>query len=63
MTRNDDTARTGTQVDPRAGPGLTPLTSWMNTAGALIVLAMMVIVNIDVFGRWLFNTPGRARWS
>lgn len=36
---------------------LMPVTSLMNTLGAVTVLAMMVIVNIDVFGRWLFNTP------
>ena len=36
---------------------LTPVTSLMNTLGAVCVLVMMVIVNIDVFGRWLFNAP------
>jgi TRAP-type C4-dicarboxylate transport system permease small subunit len=29
----------------------------MNTVGALVVLFMVVIVNIDVFGRWLANAP------
>jgi TRAP-type C4-dicarboxylate transport system permease small subunit len=29
----------------------------MNAVGALLVLGMVVIVNIDVFGRWLFNSP------
>jgi len=38
-------------------PVLTPVTTAMNTAGALLVLCMVVIVNIDVFGRWLFNAP------
>ena len=36
---------------------LTPVTALMNTLGAVFVLVMMVIVNIDVFGRWLLNTP------
>lgn len=57
MTRNNDTKAGDDQVVPEPVKGLTPLTSWMNTVGALIVLAMMVIVNIDVFGRWLFNSP------
>jgi len=38
-------------------PGLTPAVTGMNTLGALVVLAMAVIVNIDVIGRWLFNAP------
>jgi TRAP-type C4-dicarboxylate transport system permease small subunit len=29
----------------------------MDALGALIVLGMMIIVNIDVFGRWLFDSP------
>lgn len=29
----------------------------MNTVGALVVLGMVAIVNIDVFGRWLANAP------
>ncbi len=29
----------------------------MDAVGAMIVLGMMVIVNIDVFGRWLFDAP------
>jgi TRAP-type C4-dicarboxylate transport system permease small subunit len=29
----------------------------MNAAGALAVLAMVLFVNIDVFGRWLIDTP------
>ncbi|WP_076446809.1 TRAP transporter small permease subunit [Roseivivax lentus] len=42
---------------PEPTPILTPISTAMNTAGALIVLGMVVIVNIDVFGRWLANTP------
>lgn len=38
-------------------PVLTPITTVMNTVGAIVVLGMVVIVNIDVFGRWLFNSP------
>lgn len=38
-------------------PGFTPLVLAMNVAGAMIVLGMVVIVNLDVFGRWLFNAP------
>lgn len=36
---------------------LTPFTSGMNTLGAVLVLVLMLIVNIDVFGRWIFNSP------
>lgn len=36
---------------------LTPVVVGMDTLGAVIVLAMMVIVNLDVFGRWLADTP------
>lgn len=36
---------------------LTPFTTAMNAVGAIVVLGMVVIVNIDVFGRWLFNSP------
>ncbi|ETX13919.1 hypothetical protein OCH239_06250 [Roseivivax halodurans JCM 10272] len=42
---------------PEPTPVLTPLTTATNTVGALVVLAMVVIVNIDVFGRWLANSP------
>jgi TRAP-type C4-dicarboxylate transport system permease small subunit len=42
---------------PEPTPLLTPLTTAMNTLGALVVLGMVVIVNIDVFGRWLANSP------
>lgn len=38
-------------------PFLIPLTTGMNAIGALVVLAMVAIVNIDVFGRWLANSP------
>lgn len=38
-------------------PGLSPLVVGMDAVGALIVLGMMVIVNVDVFGRWLMDTP------
>jgi hypothetical protein len=30
--------------------------AWILSVGALIVLGMVVIVNIDVFGRWLWNS-------
>jgi len=42
---------------PEPGRFLTPVTTAMNTAGALVVLGMVVIVNIDVFGRWIMNSP------
>jgi len=42
--------------DPKT-PVLTPLVVGMDAVGAMIVLGMMVIVNIDVFGRWLLNSP------
>ncbi|MDQ0314324.1 TRAP transporter small permease subunit [Amorphus orientalis] len=38
-------------------PGLTPAVTGMNMVGAVVVLAMAVIVNVDVLGRWLFNAP------
>jgi TRAP-type C4-dicarboxylate transport system permease small subunit len=40
-----------------ATPGFTPLVVGMDAIGALIVLGMVIIVNIDVFGRWLWNSP------
>lgn len=43
--------------DTSPTPGFTPLVVGMDALGALIVLGMMVIVNIDVFGRWLWNSP------
>lgn len=52
-----DESKVGDGAIPDPVPVLTPITSIMNTAGALIVLAMMIIVNVDVFGRWLLNTP------
>lgn len=65
MTRNRDRGRGGDSPRPAAPapleaagpPVLTPITTAMNTVGALLVLGMVVIVNIDVFGRWLFNSP------
>ena len=38
-------------------PGFTPFVIGMDAVGALIVLGMMIIVNVDVFGRWLFDAP------
>ncbi|MDU8913750.1 TRAP transporter small permease [Aestuariicoccus sp. MJ-SS9] len=43
--------------DGPSTPGLTPLVVGMDAVGALIVLGMMIIVNIDVFGRWLADSP------
>ncbi|WP_162630840.1 MULTISPECIES: TRAP transporter small permease subunit [Meridianimarinicoccus] len=57
--RGGGTPRPAAPEPPEAAgpPVLTPVTTAMNTAGALLVLGMVVIVNIDVFGRWLFNSP------
>jgi len=38
-------------------PVVTPLVTAMDALSALVVLGMMVIVNIDVFGRWLVDSP------
>jgi TRAP-type mannitol/chloroaromatic compound transport system permease small subunit len=61
VTRTKDTTGGGAEdlrrPVPEPTPGLTPLTTAMNTVGALIVLGMVMIVNIDVFGRWLANSP------
>ena len=43
--------------DTSSTPGFTPIVVGIDAFGALIVLGMMVIVNIDVFGRWLWNSP------
>ncbi|MCE0504098.1 TRAP transporter small permease [Roseivivax sp. GX 12232] len=51
------TLGSGASPVPEPTPVLTPITTAMNTLGALIVLGMVVIVNIDVFGRWLANAP------
>ena len=50
---------TGAEYDtgPPRTPGLTPLVSAMDGLAAVFVLVMAVLVNIDVFGRWLFNAP------
>lgn len=55
--QSDDSGGQGPRDPLKPTPVLTPITMAMNTAGALIVLAMVVIVNIDVFGRWLANSP------
>lgn len=65
MTSNQDRGRGGpsprpaTPVPPEVTgpPVLTPFTTAMSAVGALLVLGMVVIVNIDVFGRWLANSP------
>lgn len=45
----------------RAGGGrrspLGALTAAMNAAGTLLVLAVMVVILVDVGGRWLFSRP------
>lgn len=59
MTGRIETSSEGAKpplVEPPT-PGLTPLVVGMDAAGAIIVLGMMVMVNIDVFGRWLWNAP------
>ena len=49
--------------DPGLGTGKrrTPVfgrvTYWLNAFGTLGILAMVVVVNLDVFGRALFNSP------
>jgi TRAP-type C4-dicarboxylate transport system permease small subunit len=53
----DSPRKLSSNAVPEPTPLLTPLTTGMNTVGALVVLAMVVIVNIDVFGRWLANAP------
>ncbi len=59
MTGSGDTKSEGvhTLSDDPTTPIVTPLVVGMDALGAMIVLGMMVIVNIDVFGRWLFNSP------
>jgi len=49
----------GARVAPEELPTpiLTPFVTAIDAIGALIVLGMMVIVNIDVFGRWLWDSP------
>ncbi|NNU82049.1 TRAP transporter small permease subunit [Halovulum dunhuangense] len=38
-------------------PILTPLARLYGFAGAAVVLGLLIIVNVDVFGRFLFNRP------
>lgn len=60
MSPPPETPETGTQDRPDiAGhtPGFSPLVIGMDACAALVVLAMVVIVNVDVLGRWLFNRP------
>lgn len=54
---NNDSEETKVSSESVHTPVLTPLVMGMDAIGALIVLGMMVIVNIDVFGRWLFDAP------
>lgn len=58
---SDHPSGPGEEVSPRDHahpiPGLTPAVTGMNMIGAVVVLAMAVIVNVDVIGRWLFNEP------
>lgn len=65
MTGNQDRGRGGETPRPAASmpsevtgpPLLTPFSTAMNAVGAILVLGMVVIVNIDVFGRWLASSP------
>lgn len=59
MSQPDDMNSEGVPTPSHgpATPGLTPLVVGMDALGALIVLGMMIIVNIDVFGRWLADSP------
>jgi len=57
-----DTTNPSAEEDPRRKgepytPVLSPLVRIMDAAGALVVLAMAVIVNIDVFGRFFADSP------
>jgi len=55
--KQSQSEETNVSSEPLSTPFLTPLVMGMDVLGALIVLGMMIIVNIDVFGRWLFNSP------
>jgi TRAP-type mannitol/chloroaromatic compound transport system permease small subunit len=59
VTQTDARNTEGAQApsDAPSTPGLTPVVTIMDAVGALIVLGMMVIVNVDVFGRWLADSP------
>jgi len=59
MKDSVENASSGVKVTPEdlPTPGLTPFVFTLDAIGALIVLGMMVIVNIDVFGRWLWDSP------
>lgn len=56
-SNNKESGETHVSPDSSRTPVLGPLVGGMDVAGAIVVLAMMVIVNIDVFGRWLLNYP------
>ncbi|SES31002.1 TRAP-type mannitol/chloroaromatic compound transport system, small permease component [Tranquillimonas rosea] len=60
--QNRDTNETdGGEISrPDLGPlsrGFGTTVVGMDILGALVVLGMMIVVNLDVFGRWLFNAP------
>lgn len=60
MTASVENSSEGSRVVPSEElptPVLTPLVFGMDVIGALVVLAMMAIVNVDVFGRWLWGSP------
>ena len=56
-TRNSTTGGAPAPSEEPPTRGLTPFVIGMDAVGALIVLGMMMIVNFDVFGRWLFDAP------
>jgi TRAP-type C4-dicarboxylate transport system permease small subunit len=59
VTKTVKPSSEGAHVSSEEPPtrGFTALVVGMDAVGALIVLGMVVIVNIDVFGRWLWNSP------
>jgi TRAP-type mannitol/chloroaromatic compound transport system permease small subunit len=40
--------------------GLHRLTGWMNAAGTLLIFGLLVVTNLDILGRDLFNRPLRG---
>jgi len=39
------------------GRGFSALVGWLNSAGTALIFALMLLINADVFSRFLFNAP------
>lgn len=59
MADVSDTADSGTPVDPHCWRPWTfaGMVESLNAVGTLCILAVMILINFDIFGRFLFSSP------